>query len=105
AANNYESTNQCYPSGSYSNYNGGPPDITCSKPGSVARCTNPENFSCFVRVLPFTEQAAMYNAVNFNFTSSNNENITIAGVKLNILTCPSDPDVDPVLISAKTPGT
>jgi len=105
AANNYESTNQCYPSGSYSNYNGGLPSTTCAGLGSVAPCKYPENFSCFVRLLPFTEQAAMYNAVNFNFTSSNNENITIAGVKLNILTCPSDPDVDPVLISAKTPGT
>src|SRR5208282_1440101 len=31
--------------------------------------------------------------------------ITIAGVKLNILTCPSDPDIDPVVISETTPGT
>ncbi len=102
AANNYESTNQCYPSGSYSNYNGGPPSTTCV--GGVERCRYPENFSCFVRLLPFTEQAALYNAVNFNFTSSNNENITIKGVKLNILTCPSDPDVAPAVISETTPG-
>ena len=28
--------------------------------------TYPENFSCFVRMLPYFEQAPMYNAINFN---------------------------------------
>ena len=61
----------------------------------VAPCDFPENFSVFVRMLPYTEQSPMYNAVNFNLTS-NFENITIAGVRLNILTCPSDTTNDPV---------
>ncbi len=56
-------------------------------------------------MLPYTEQSAMYNAVNFTLTSSNVENITIAGVKLNILTCPSDSNVEPQVISTSTPGT
>ena len=43
----------------------------------------PENFSCFVRMLPFTEQSPMYNAVNFNLMlGATPSNLTIAGVRL-----------------------
>jgi prepilin-type processing-associated H-X9-DG protein len=55
-----------------------------------------QNFSCFVRMLPYTEQSAMYNAVNFNNNYGSYTNVTIAGVRLAILTCPSD--------TANTPG-
>ncbi len=103
AANNYESSNGSFPGGSYSNYNGGAPSSGCV-PGAVP-CKYPENFSCFVRMLPFTEQSAMYNAVNFSFTSSNIQNITIAGVKLSALTCPSDSNLNPITIATTTPGT
>jgi prepilin-type processing-associated H-X9-DG protein len=41
----------------------------------------------------------MYNAVNFNLTRFNVENITIAGVKLSTLVCPSD-NTDPQPIQA-----
>ena len=101
AANNYESTNLCFPGGSYSNYNGG--NGSCSS--GVVTCKYPENFSVFVRMLGFTEQAPMYNAVNFNLTSSNNENITIAGVRLATLVCPSDSANDSIVIATTTPGT
>ena len=37
----------------------------------------------------------MYNSVNFALTSGNFENLTIAGVRMNILTCPSDTQNDP----------
>ncbi len=111
AANNYESTNMCYPGGSYSNYNGGVPNNTCGGAGSVAKCIYPENFSSFVRMLPYFEQNQIFNAVNFSLTSGNNENITIAGVKLNALTCPSDSNIETVQIqvpsklgSAGSPG-
>jgi prepilin-type N-terminal cleavage/methylation domain-containing protein/prepilin-type processing-associated H-X9-DG protein len=77
AALNYESANLSLPSGGY---------VT---PDYVDRFTNP-NFSCFVRMLPFTEQNGVYNSVNFSLQSYNVENITIAGVSLNILICPSD---------------
>ena len=50
------------------------------------------NFSCFVHMLPYTEQQPMYNATNFNLTRYNVENITIAGVKVASLACPSDQD-------------
>ena len=99
AANNYESANGCYPGGSYSNYNGNP-NLNCGQ--ATPPCKYPENFSVFVRMLPYTEQAPMYNAVNFNLTSSNYENLTICGVALNILTCPSEPNNAPVLISPNT---
>jgi len=103
ALNNYESTNLSYPGGSYSNYNGGAPDSSCRK--GVVPCKFPENFSVFVRMLGFTEQSAMYNAVNFSLTSSNNENITIAGVRLNMLSCPSDSANDSIALVSGAPGT
>ena len=82
AAQNYIDTNGCYPGGSYS--------------GTLATNTKdlwtgyPENFSCFVRMLPFFEQSAMYNAVNFNDVSASASNLTIAGIQINSLICPSD---------------
>jgi prepilin-type processing-associated H-X9-DG protein len=43
-----------------------------------------------VRMLPFFEQSAMYNATNFNLESADIANVTIAGVQINSLICPSD---------------
>jgi prepilin-type N-terminal cleavage/methylation domain-containing protein/prepilin-type processing-associated H-X9-DG protein len=103
AANNYESSNQCFPGGSYSSGNGGPVASRCKY--GVVPCDFPENFSVFVRMLPFTEQAPMYNSVNFGLTSGNFENITIAGVRMNILTCPSDSQNDPVPLIKTTPNS
>jgi prepilin-type N-terminal cleavage/methylation domain-containing protein/prepilin-type processing-associated H-X9-DG protein len=77
AALNYESSNNVIPGGSYSSYD------PFHKYFSA-------NFSVFVFMLPFTEQAPIYNSVNFNLTRYNVENITIAGVKLSVLACPSD---------------
>jgi prepilin-type processing-associated H-X9-DG protein len=99
----YESAHGCYPGGSHSNYNGGAPATGCAN--GVAPCALPENFSVFVRMLPYTEQSAMYNAVNFHFTSSNFENITVAGVRLSILTCPSDTRNDPVPLVKGAPNS
>jgi prepilin-type N-terminal cleavage/methylation domain-containing protein/prepilin-type processing-associated H-X9-DG protein len=84
AAQNYHDTNGVFPGGSYSQF---------AQPHKY-----PENFSCFVRLLNFTEQSPIYNAINFNLTSSNVENITISGVALNILLCPSDTNLTPVAI-------
>jgi prepilin-type N-terminal cleavage/methylation domain-containing protein/prepilin-type processing-associated H-X9-DG protein len=103
AANNYESSNGCFPSGSYSNFNGGPPGSTSSTCATgVVGCKYVENHSVFVRMLPFTEQSAMYNAVNFGLNSGNWENLTICGVQINILNCPSEPSMDPSVISPTT---
>jgi prepilin-type N-terminal cleavage/methylation domain-containing protein/prepilin-type processing-associated H-X9-DG protein len=92
AANNYESTNSCFPGGSYSG-------VTYPAAWHFA-----ENFSCFVRMLPFTEQSSMYNAVNFNNNYGSWTNVTISGVRLSILTCPSDPMNTPVPLRTVSAG-
>ena len=90
AAANYESSNSILPAGSYSSWD--PFHSYWSA-----------NFSCFVFMLPFTEQSAIYNSVNFNLTRYNIENITIAGVKLSVLACPSDiTDSTPIVASSAT---
>jgi prepilin-type N-terminal cleavage/methylation domain-containing protein/prepilin-type processing-associated H-X9-DG protein len=80
AAQNYHDINGVFPGGSYSGTLFNPPHWG----------TYPENFSCFVRMLPFFEQGAMYNSVNFNLCSAGVENITISGVRIGSLVCPSD---------------
>ena len=95
AANNYESTNGCFPGGSYS-----APGANPSTAWHFA-----ENFSCFVRMLPFTEQSAAYNSVNFNWNYGSYQNVTLYGVRLSMLNCPSDIKNDPVpLRSASSPS-
>lgn len=78
---NYESDNKMFPGGSYS--------------GTTVNCPNhwstyPENFSCFVRMLPYFDQAPLYNGINFSNCSSSAENLFIAGVPMKVLVCPSD---------------
>jgi prepilin-type N-terminal cleavage/methylation domain-containing protein/prepilin-type processing-associated H-X9-DG protein len=90
AALNYESSNGCYPAGSYS-------VADPFKGPTYYR----NNFSSFVRLLPFTEQSPMYNAVNFNLTYANIENYTAAGIRMPMLMCPSDV-ADPQYISTLT---
>jgi len=84
AAMNYESSNGCFPGGSYT------PLVQPST------WHFPQNFSCFVRMLPYTEQSSIYNAVNFNNNYGSYTNVTISGVRLAILQCPSDIKNDPV---------
>jgi prepilin-type N-terminal cleavage/methylation domain-containing protein/prepilin-type processing-associated H-X9-DG protein len=87
AAMNYESTN------------GGLPPASCSSIDYVKSYYR-ENFSSFVRTLPFTEQSAAYNGINFNMTYANVENRTIAGVQMPALLCPSDTNVTPQLMTS-----
>src|SRR4051794_26550590 len=77
ASQNYHDGNGCYPSGSYYNV-------------SPANKQN-ENFSSFVRLLPFFEQQAVYNATNFMLYYGSVQNITLTSLGLNTLMCPSDP--------------
>ena len=77
AALNYESATNSLPGGSYSAWD------YVHKYWSA-------NFSVFVHILPYTEQSAMYNATNFNLTRYSIENITIAGVRIASLNCPTD---------------
>ena len=88
AAQNYHDVNLAFPPGAMSQ----------NDPGKNPQPYYVTNFSCFVRMLPFSEQSSLYNAVNFSLTQKNVDNITIAGIQLSILSCPSDPN-PPVVIA------
>jgi prepilin-type N-terminal cleavage/methylation domain-containing protein/prepilin-type processing-associated H-X9-DG protein len=77
AAMNYESANGCFPGNSYSGLS------------NLGQSKFP-NFSVFVRLTQFFEQQGIYNATNFTWTNFDPPNITIAGVQINTLMCPSD---------------
>jgi prepilin-type N-terminal cleavage/methylation domain-containing protein/prepilin-type processing-associated H-X9-DG protein len=90
AALNYEQATGALPGGSYSAWD------AYHKYWSA-------NFSCFVHMLPYFELQTMYNATNFNLTRYAYQNITIAGVKVASLACPSDiTDSVPILLPAAT---
>ena len=78
---NYESSNGVLPSGSY------PQTVS----PSVAK-PYPDH-STFERILPFMEQTSAFNSINFNLTIYANDNLTIEGVGLSVLMCPSDSTV------------
>jgi prepilin-type N-terminal cleavage/methylation domain-containing protein/prepilin-type processing-associated H-X9-DG protein len=88
AAMNYESANGCFPGNGYDAPKGN---------------TYP-NFSVFVLMALYFEQQAVYNATNFQWTNYDAPNITLAGVKINTLACPSDPWVAQP-ISSTTPNS
>jgi prepilin-type N-terminal cleavage/methylation domain-containing protein/prepilin-type processing-associated H-X9-DG protein len=80
AAMNYESSNGSLPPGSYAatrDYDGR------IKPG----------LSVFVRILPFLEGQATFNAANFAFSLESSSNATVAAVGVSALWCPSDASV------------
>jgi prepilin-type N-terminal cleavage/methylation domain-containing protein/prepilin-type processing-associated H-X9-DG protein len=86
AAMNYESTN------------GALPPAACSSIDYVKNYYR-DNFSSFVRILPFTEQSQIYNCVNMSMTYANQENWTIGGVLISSLLCPSDINNGPQMIN------
>jgi prepilin-type N-terminal cleavage/methylation domain-containing protein/prepilin-type processing-associated H-X9-DG protein len=88
AAMNYESTNTALP------------PAACSAIDYVKGPTYyRDNFSSFVRTLPFTEQSGAYNSINFNMTYANVENQTVVGVQMPALVCPSDINNQPQLMT------
>jgi prepilin-type N-terminal cleavage/methylation domain-containing protein/prepilin-type processing-associated H-X9-DG protein len=89
AAMNYESANSALPPGGCS-------ALDYAKGSTYYR----QNFSCFVRMLPFTEQAGAYNSINFNMTYANIQNWTVAGVQMPALVCPSDINNTPQLMTS-----
>ncbi|QEH38684.1 putative major pilin subunit [Aquisphaera giovannonii] len=96
AAANYESGNGCLPAGSYSGLNGfNPPHWG----------TYVENYSCFVRMLPYFEQSAMYNAMNTSLSSADVCNLTICGVRVASLICPSDNQNETIPLPATRSST
>jgi prepilin-type N-terminal cleavage/methylation domain-containing protein/prepilin-type processing-associated H-X9-DG protein len=81
---NYESAVGCLPGGSYSGNPFNPPNYYY------------ENFSVFVRMLPYLDQQALYNQVNFNGTSSDGSNLPICGAVIPALICPTDTNTEPI---------
>ena len=97
AAANYESANGCFPGGSYSI--NGPFYNNIASNGYEIWSHYPENFSSFARMLAFFEQAPMYNSINFaEGSSAAAGNLTIAGVRVAALVCPSDIQNDSVAL-------
>jgi prepilin-type N-terminal cleavage/methylation domain-containing protein/prepilin-type processing-associated H-X9-DG protein len=92
---NYENVNGCYPPYAI------PTGINNLEPYGGA------DLSTFVRLLPYFEQTALWNACNQIVDSATYPaNITLAGVGISTLWCPSDPAADGVgLLSAPYYGS
>ena len=86
AALNYESDNKCFPGGSYSG----------AVSPSTTVCYYPENFSCFVRMLPYFDQANVYNGMDLTLCSSSPANIAANGAIIKALVCPTDTNNAPI---------
>ena len=80
AAYNYESTHGCYPRGGLS--------VTMTSEEVHGHA----DIGAFLLMTPFFEQMQIYNAYNTNLNPSHACNITIAGIGISTLWCPSDPD-------------
>ncbi|WP_165223729.1 DUF1559 domain-containing protein [Aquisphaera insulae] len=92
AAVNYENANGCYP---FDGQVAIAPDYMVNGAASE---------TMFVRMLPYFEQTALYNAFNQALYASDPNNITISGVLVSTLFCPSDPDEQqPINLSAPDP--
>jgi prepilin-type N-terminal cleavage/methylation domain-containing protein/prepilin-type processing-associated H-X9-DG protein len=96
AALNYESSYGCFPGGSYSATG------AANNCGGTANywATYPENFSCFVRMLPYFDQQPLYDSIDFNHCSASADNIAICGVQIPSLICPTDTMNEPVQFPA-----
>jgi prepilin-type N-terminal cleavage/methylation domain-containing protein/prepilin-type processing-associated H-X9-DG protein len=78
---NYHSTNDKFPIGSACNQaNGYQPN----------GCAIWNGISAQAQMLSFMEQTAAYNAINFNWVSSDISNTTAANIKIATFICPSD---------------
>ena len=80
AAQNYESANGTLPGSDYWVFT----------PGVNGFLYGP---SVFVVMSQYLEQGQAYNAMNFNFTYEAPPNVTVAGIGISTLWCPSDPSV------------
>jgi prepilin-type N-terminal cleavage/methylation domain-containing protein len=99
AVSNYETSTGTLPPGSFWAASG-------TGPGKTG-----DGFSVFVMILPQMEQQAAYNLVNFSLSYKNPANLTIAGVGIAALACPSDPPaaqqqpLSPAIYQAPPPGS
>ena len=80
AAANYESSNTTFPPGTYT---------------AIKQQTgnNSDGASVFVRLMPYVEGQGSFNAMNFYWSYQSSCNVTVAGVGIGALWCPSDPTI------------
>jgi prepilin-type N-terminal cleavage/methylation domain-containing protein/prepilin-type processing-associated H-X9-DG protein len=98
AAMNYESTFSMLPSGSYSAT--GVANNCPNYYGATPASGYPENYSCFVRMLPYFDQAPLYNTINMSLCSGDPANLSLSGIQVPGLLCPSDINTNPALLAA-----
>ena len=98
AAMNYESTYGNLPGGSYSAT--GVANNCPNFYGKTATGGYPENYSCFVRMLPFFDQAPLYNSINMSLCSGDPANLFLSGVQVPGLLCPTDTNTTPSQLAA-----
>ncbi len=86
AMHNYHSANDCFPMGS---------SLAMQRDAPTVPATW-NNWSAHAMMLNYMEQSPIYNAINFNLESCNNENnhpnSTGWNAKINTFLCPSDPN-------------
>ncbi|WP_337173414.1 DUF1559 domain-containing protein [Paludisphaera sp.] len=70
-----------------------PPEVVLSGSGSTVTWWGA--WSVHGRVLPYLEQAAMYDAINFNLSYSTPQNTTVAGAVVTAFICPSEVRPEP----------
>ncbi len=63
-------------------------DIRYMQPGVT--CSGPRDRSFLVAVLPYCEQASLYNGINFSLSILGSENSTISTIDLSLFVCPSE---------------
>src|SRR5262249_51651082 len=81
ATHNYVNANICFPMGLLDQISG---DV-----GGLWTSYGP-----MLPLSQYTEQLALFNAMNFNLNVYDRENVTISSTGLKVLWCPSDPGVD-----------
>jgi prepilin-type N-terminal cleavage/methylation domain-containing protein len=85
AIHNYHDTHRVFPPGYISrNVNTNDPASSDTGPG----------FSWGTMILPFADQAPLYNQLDLNLNATTATNINIAQATLAVFTCPSDPGPD-----------
>ena len=66
-------------------------DVWGALPAGVQFTFNYSTASQHVAILPFLEQAPLFNAVNFDWVIWSAANTTVMGARLDVYQCPSDP--------------
>ena len=66
-------------------------DVWGTLPAGVQFTFNYSTASQHVAILPFLEQAPLFNAVNFDWVIWSAANTTVMGARLDVYQCPSDP--------------